>query len=651
MMEGRMMNKNYDFSYTQDRELSWLKFNERVLREADKKNVPIFERLKFLEIFTNNLDEFFMVRVGSIHEMSLIHDNHRDIRSDLTPEEQLDEIAKHVRPLYELRDKIFAKVSRELADKKIKRCQIEELEKEEKKKLKTYYEAMILPVLSPIVIGKQHPFPHIPNKVLQIGLILKKKEKISFGIIGLPKDVERMIFLSGEGRRYVLLEDIILYFCDELFENYTVEEKAVLCITRSADINPDDEIYESTDDYRTHMKKIIKMRARLKPVRLEIEGNRHKEIKKYLSERLNISEQDIFKSQAPLDLKYVYKLTDKVSKEERKNGCYRPFVPALNRDFIPGVSVTKQILEEDKLLSFPFDSMDTFIELLKESGMEDYKVHSKVCLITKKNSRGIYYITQIGTGNYNESTSKLYTDLSLMTASEEIGHDASVFFHNMATFNLQGTYEHLLVAPSSLQDGIIKRIEREKMKAESFQPCGIFMKMNSLTDRKIIDELSKASNAGVPIFLLIRGICCIRPGIPGKTENIRVESIVGRFLEHSRIYAFGVGDDTEIYISSADMMTRNTRRRVEVAAPIYDPRLKQRILKMINVMKQDNIQAQVLLSNGEYTTKKKREDNMNSQIHFLNEAKRLAPKEKTQKQNLFYQVKGIFFGKKKLRKK
>ena len=592
MMEGRMMNKNYDFSYTQDRELSWLKFNERVLREADKKNVPIFERLKFLEIFTNNLDEFFMVRVGSIHEMSLIHDNHRDIRSDLTPEEQLDEIAKHVRPLYELRDKIFAKVSRELADKKIKRCQIEELEKEEKKKLKTYYEAMILPVLSPIVIGKQHPFPHIPNKVLQIGLILKKKEKISFGIIGLPKDVERMIFLSGEGRRYVLLEDIILYFCDELFENYTVEEKAVLCITRSADINPDDEIYESTDDYRTHMKKIIKMRARLKPVRLEIEGNRHKEIKKYLSERLNISEQDIFKSQAPLDLKYVYKLTDKVSKEERKNGCYRPFVPALNRDFIPGVSVTKQILEEDKLLFFPFDSMDTFIELLKESakdketlsikitiyrlarqarivkylceaaengkevlvlmelrarfdeenninyseileeagckvmyGMEDYKVHSKVCLITKKNSRGIYYITQIGTGNYNESTSKLYTDLSLMTASEEIGHDASVFFHNMATFNLQGTYKHLLVAPSSLQDGIIKRIEREKMKAESFQPCGIFMKMNSLTDRKIIDELSKASNAGVPIFLLIRGICCIRPGIPGKTENIRVETL------------------------------------------------------------------------------------------------------------------------------
>lgn len=712
------MDKKYDYSYTQDRELSWLKFNERVLREADKKNVPIFERLKFLEIFTNNLDEFFMVRVGSIHEMSMIHDNHRDIRSDLTPEEQLSEIAKHVKPLYELRDKIFDKVSKELEEKDIKRCQIDSLEKEEKKKLKTYYEAMILPVLSPIVVGKQHPFPHIPNKVLNIGLILKKKEKLSFGIIGLPKDLERMIFLPGKGRKYVLLEDIILHYCDHLFENYSVEEKAVLCITRSADINPDDEIYESTDDYRTHMKKIIKMRARLKPVRLELEGNNHKQIKNYLAERLNISEQDIFQSRTPLDLKYVYTLTDKVSKEAKKQGCYRPFTPALNRDFVPGMNVTKQIIQQDKLLSFPFDSMDTFVELLKESardketlsikitiyrlakqarivkylceaaengkevlvlmelrarfdeenninyseileeagckvmyGMEDYKVHSKVCLITKKNSRGIYYITQIGTGNYNESTSKLYTDLSLMTASQEIGQDASVFFHNMATFNLNGQYKHLLVAPSSLQNEIIKRIEREKMKAESFQPSGIFMKMNSLTDRKIIDALANASTAGVPIFLLIRGICCIRPGIPGKTENIRVESIVGRFLEHSRIYAFGVGDDMEIYISSADMMTRNTKRRVEVAAPIYDPRLKQRIRKMIEIMRQDNIQGKVLLSNGEYTSKKKKEENMNSQIYFLNEARHYMQKEKTSKQTVMQQVKGLFFHRRKLRKK
>ena len=661
------MNKNYDFSYTQDRELSWLKFNERVLREADKKNVPIFERLKFLEIFTNNLDEFFMVRVGSIHEMSLIHDNHRDIRSDLTPEEQLDEIAKHVRPLYELRDKIFAKVSRELADKKIKRCQIEELEKEEKKKLKTYYEAMILPVLSPIVIGKQHPFPHIPNKVLQIGLILKKKEKISFGIIGLPKDVERMIFLSGEGRRYVLLEDIILYFCDELFENYTVEEKAVLCITRSADINPDDEIYESTDDYRTHMKKIIKMRARLKPVRLEIEGNRHKEIKKYLSERLNISEQDIFKSQAPLDLKYVYKLTDKVSKEERKNGCYRPFVPALNRDFIPGVSVTKQILEEDKLLSFPFDSMDTFIELLKESakdketlsikitiyrlarqarivkylceaaengkevlvlmelrarfdeenninyseileeagckvmyGMEDYKVHSKVCLITKKNSRGIYYITQIGTGNYNEKTACLYTDLSLMTADTEIAKEARRVFQALAMGEIVEHTDKLLVAPLCLQNKVLAMIDDEIAAALAGKDAYIGLKMNALTDKKIIDRLIEASCTGVKIDLIIRGICCLIPGVKDATENIRVISIVGRFLEHSRIYIFGSKGREKVYIASADYMTRNTLRRVEVAAPVCDPAIRERLLEMFRIMLNDNQKARHEDSEGNY---------------------------------------------------
>ena len=460
----------------------------------------------------------------------------------------------------------------------------------------------------------------------------------------------------------------------------------------------------------------MKQRKKLSPVRIDLSREMDETVVDALCRYLDVTPDRVFRSEAPLDVSFVFQLQDLLRRNTEL--FYEKRVPQKSPEFKDGQSILQQITEEDKLLSYPYDSIRPFLKMLTEAaeddsvisikmtlyrlakqskviealceaaengkevvvlvelrarfdeennirwsrmleeagcqiiyGLEHYKVHSKLCLITRRGENGIQYITQIGTGNYNESTSKLYTDLSLMTASEEIGHDASVFFHNMATFNLQGTYKHLLVAPSSLQDGIIKRIEREKMKAESFQPCGIFMKMNSLTDRKIIDELSKASNAGVPIFLLIRGICCIRPGIPGKTENIRVESIVGRFLEHSRIYAFGVGDDTEIYISSADMMTRNTRRRVEVAAPIYDPRLKQRILKMINVMKQDNIQAQVLLANGEYTTKKKREDNMNSQIHFLNEAKRLAPKEKTQKQNLFYQVKGIFFGKKKLRKK
>lgn len=712
------MSKKYDYSYTQDRELSWLKFNERVLREAGKKNVPILERLKFLEIFTNNLDEFFMVRVGSIHEMSLIHDDHRDIRSNLTPDEQLEKITEYVRPLYELRDKIFFDVSKELEKQNVKGISVKELTKEEKKYVKNYFEVMVRPILSPIVIGKQHPFPHIPNKILQIGLILKKKEKQSFGIIPVPKDLERMIFLPGDAMRYLLLEDLLLAYCDDMFENYSVEEKSILCITRSADINPDDEIYESTDDYRSHMKKIIKMRGRLAPVRLELVGDKNRGIEEYLSERLNLDGQEIFRTETPLDLKYVYDLIERVPKGQKKTACYRPFTPALNRDFVPGVSVTKQILQGDKLLSFPFDTMDTFIDLLKESardketvsikitiyrlakqarivkylceaaengkevlvlmelrarfdeenninyseileeagckviyGMEDYKVHSKVCLITKKNAKGIYYITQIGTGNYNESTSKIYTDLSMMTASREIGRDAAKFFHNMSIFNLDGKYDHLWVAPTSLKNNILHRIEREKMKAESSQPSGIFMKMNSLTDRKIIDALSQASCAGVPIFLLIRGICCLRPGIQGKTENIHVESIVGRFLEHSRIYCFGVEDDMEIYISSADMMTRNTRRRVEVACPVKDPALKNRIKDMIHIMKKDNVQAVYLKSDGEYSSKKGNgEEKISSQIYFLNESRRKQQQPISRKKNILQYMRSLFPGEKKKRK-
>lgn len=701
------MAKHYDYSYTQDRELSWLKFNERVLAEAGKSTVPIFERLKFLEIFTNNLDEFFMVRVGSIHEMSLIHDNHHDIRSNLTPDEQLIQISEHVRPMYRMKDRIFENVSTQLKKIGIEQCTFADLTKDEKKYLKNYFEVMILPVLSPIVIGKQHPFPHIQNKILHVGLLLKKKEKEAFGLIAVPKELDRMIFMKdNHSLRFILLEDVIAEFCDILFENYTIEAKTILCVTRSADINPDDEIYENTSDYREHMRQIIRMRSRLKPIRLEFYKKGNAWIEKYLMEKLDISKNDVFKSSTPLDLKYVYSLIDKVPDSQRKKGCDRPFRPALNRDLIPGQSITKQILQRDKLLFFPFESIDPFVQLLRESahdketisikitiyrlakqakivkylceaaengkevvvlmelrarfdeenninyseileqagckvmyGIEDYKVHSKVCLITKKNNKGIYYITQIGTGNYNESTSKIYTDLSLMTASKEIGQDATRFFNNVAVFNLEGTYQHLLVSPSTLKEGILKHIYRERMKAESFQPCGIFMKMNSLTDRQIIDALSEASCAGVPIFLLVRGICCIRPGIPGKTENIQVESIVGRFLEHSRIYAFGVDEEMEIFISSADMMTRNTKRRVEVACPVYDPVLKQRLKKIMKVLRADNIQSMKLLSDGTYVSKwKEGETPINSQIYFLNAARRNQKKKSEEKRNVFQYI-------------
>lgn len=708
------MGEDYDYSYTQDRELSWLKFNERVLMEAGKTSVPIFERLKFLEIFINNLDEFFMVRVGSIYEMSLIRESHRDIRSNLTPDEQLKEIAGQVQQMCRMKDRIYEEVSAQLEDFGVKQCGYADLNEDEKRRLKQYFEVRILPILSPIVIGKQHPFPHIQNKALYVGLLLKGKSKQVLGLIPLPKEVDRMIFLNKEKTRFILAEEVIEKYCDDIFENYSIEAKTILCVTRSADINPDDEMYETTDDYREHMKQVIRMRTRLKPIRLEFYKKGNMQIQKYLMKKLDISQKEVYMTATPLNMKYVYDLIGQVPKDMQKEGCYRPFRPAVNRDIIPGESVTAQVLQEDKLLSFPFDSMDTFVQLLKESasdketlsikitiyrlakhaqivkylceaaengkevlvlmelrarfdeenninyseileeagcqviyGIEDYKVHSKVCLITKKNGKGIYYITQVGTGNYNESTSKIYTDLSLLTASKQIGQDATKFFHNISVFNLNGKYEHLLVAPSGLKDGIIHRIQREKMKAESFQPAGIFMKMNSLTDRQVIDALSEASRAGVQIFLLIRGICCLRPGIPGKTENIRVESIVGRFLEHSRIYSFGVGEEMEIYISSADMMTRNTKRRVEIACPIYDLRIKKRILDLMVMLRKDNVQAMVLQPDGTYVSKEHTADSRtDSQKMLLKEAKENQQSPKPKKKHIFDYMKHVFGGEK-----
>ena len=658
-----------------------------------------------------------MVRVGSLHDQMLFSETKRESKTNMTAGEQLSHIFKAARDLTRKKDHTYRHLMDELKEYGVELLNFSDIEYDDAVYLENYFKEQIMPILSPQVVGKKQPFPFIKNKEIYAVALLGSKSNEKVGLVPCSNGIlKRLISIPSERNKYMLVEELILHFMPIIFEKYQIKSKSLIRIIRNADIDVDEAVDDEDTDYRDMMEKLIRQRKKLCPVKMEYSRVLDEKIIHNLCKELNLNHEQIYYSESPLELSFVFGLQDAL--RNNKNLFYERHIQKNPSWYVSGKSVISQVEEADRFISYPYESMQPFIRMLQEAGedenvvsikmtlyrvaknsqiveslisaaengkevvvlvelrarfdeenninyseileeagckvmygMEDYKVHSKVCLITKKNSRGIYYITQIGTGNYNESTSKLYTDLSLMTASEEIGHDASVFFHNMATFNLQGTYKHLLVAPSSLQDGIIKRIEREKMKAESFQPCGIFMKMNSLTDRKIIDELSKASNAGVPIFLLIRGICCIRPGIPGKTENIRVESIVGRFLEHSRIYAFGVGDDTEIYISSADMMTRNTRRRVEVAAPIYDPRLKQRILKMIDVMKQDNIQAQVLLSNGEYTTKKKREDNMNSQIHFLNEAKRLAPKEKTQKQNFFYQVKGIFFGKKKLRKK
>lgn len=678
-----------DYSYTQDRELSWLKFNERVLDEVKNKDIPLLERLKFLEIYTNNLDEFYMVRVGTIYDMNIFKPNNRDSRSNMTPAEQLSAIDHEVRKLEKTKALYYKDIMADLEEIKIHHMNIDILGGKDKDYLQSYFELRVFPFLTPMVIGKQHPFPHIPNKELHILVSLVRKDKTFFGIIPIPSNLDRVIYLNDKKTRYVLLEDLIYYYCKNIFTNYDVKSKAVIAVTRSADIDPDDDMFEKHDDYIEHMKKVLKMRGRLHPLRIEVYGDIPDELAVFITKKLDMSKKDIFADSVPLNLKYFYDIIDEIPEEIREKYTYGKYVPAKASMFLPGVSVIRQIQQKDRLLFFPYESIDPFLQLLKECsedkdtisikitiyrlarnakivdylckaaengkevlvlmelrarfdeanninyskkledagatviyGMENYKVHSKICLITRRSHKGVSYITQIGTGNYNETTSKIYTDFSLMTASREIGEDAVMFFQNITMFNLNGVYKHLLVSPTSLKSTILDKIRDEIRKAEHGQTCGIFMKMNSLTDRDVINALKDASVAGVPVFLLIRGICCIRPGVENKTDNIHIESIVGRFLEHTRIYLFGdvtenESTDFDMYISSADMMTRNTERRVEVAVPIYDSDIRRKILKIIAVLKRDNVNAQILMSNDVYKEKSQDTQRLDSQEFLL----------------------------------
>ena len=661
-------NFQYDISFTQNREISWLKFNERVLDEASDPLVPIYERLKFISIFTSNLDEFFMIRVGSLYDLSLLKETHLDNKCGLTPQEQLDEIFLQIPPLYRKRNKIFQSVEKELRAYDIYNLNIKELETKEKKYIAEYFREYISPVLSPQIMDSHHPFPHLVNKSLNIAVRLRGNRENLYGIIPVPRSVPRVIFLPGSTLRYVLAEKVIAEYAEAVFDMYEVIEKTVLSVTRNADINPDDEAYDVEEDYRYHMRKILKKRSRLAPVRLETRNAISEEFSEYLCAKLKITRQQVLKSSTPLDMSYVFSLSEKFSAAVRNSITYEPFTPQPLPGLTQKDSMIRQILKKDILLSYPYEKMKPFLDLLREAstdpnvisikitiyrlagqsklvehlitaaennkdvtvlmelrarfdeqnnidwserleeagcrviyGFDGFKVHSKICLITRRDKGRIQYITQIGTGNYNEKTAKLYTDFSLMTADLEIGEDANSYFKNMAISNLDGQYEHLLVAPNGLKSGIMKLIGEETKKAATGGKGNIFMKMNSLTDREIIDKLSEASRAGVHVSLVIRGICCLLPGIEGKTEHISVTSIVGRFLEHSRIYCFGSGAEMKLYISSADMMTRNTQRRVEIACPVFDRACRLKVLEYIDTLLRDNVKARRLNRDGTYT--------------------------------------------------
>ena len=652
-----------------NRELSWLKFNERVLEEAENIKVPLCERLSFAAIYQSNLDEFFMVRVGSLIDQELLGKGERENKTQMTAQEQIRAILPRVQELNTRKDIVYTQIMHSLEKQGVRLVDFHKITQQESARLRAYFQAEIEPLLSPSVIGKRQTFPFLRNRELYAVAALENKSgKKRLGIIpcvntGSGKIFSRLINVKGSDM-YMLSEDLILHYMPRIFKGYQVKEKAIIRITRNADIDAD-ALYDEDLDYRDFMEKLIKKRKKLAPLRLEIEGDLSGETVKALCGHLDLNSCYVYYAKSPLDLSFAYEIQDLLRKNTQL--FFEKRVPQKSPMFSQGQPILDQIRKEDKLLSYPYESIKPFLQMLHEAandpdvisikmtlyrmarqskvveylieaaengkevfvlvelkarfdeenniewarlledagcrviyGLDGYKVHSKLCLITKRSEDRIEYYTQVGTGNYNEKTSRLYTDLSFMTSNVQIGMEAARIFQALAMGQTPDELKHLLAAPNCLQNRVIEMIDGQIELAKSGQPSYIGLKMNSLTDKKIIDKLVEASQAGVKIDMVIRGICCLIPGVQGYTENISVRSIVGRFLEHSRIYIFGVKENARVYIASADFMTRNTLRRVEVAAPIENEKLKKLLLDMFDVMLHDNQKARVELPDTTY---------------------------------------------------
>lgn len=691
-----MTQKIWEQGYTQNRELSWLQFNARVLAEAEDENVPLLERFKFLAIFTSNLDEFFMIRVGSLCDMAAVDKEHTDSKSGLTAKEQLHLIYKAVEPLYARRDAAFSDVDSKLSAIGLRRLTMDSLAPDEQKYIKRYFKDIIAPVLSPQIVDSHHPFPHLEGKVLHIAALLSHKKTERLGLLPVPASLPPVVFLPETPSRYILTEDILLAYADHVFEMYDVLEKTVLCVTRNADIQVDDETFGvEGGDFRKKMEKLLRQRRRMAVVRVEINRPISNHFKEHFRSRFVVSDAQIFLSRtAPLKLGYAFSLGEHLPEKKRAFLSDAPFTPQQPAMLSAGQSLLKAALQRDILLSYPYESMEPFLQMIREAandpavlairitiyrlankaklveylcaaaengkdvtalielrarfdeqnnidwsermeeagckiiyGFEDYKVHSKICLITRRERGAVRHITQVGTGNYNEKTAKQYTDVSLITADERIGQDAGAFFNNMALGNLSGRYSRLFVAPTGLKNNILALMDEQIAKGKDGY---ILLKFNSLTDIDVIAKLQEASCAGVTVEMIVRGICCLLPGVPGYTENITVTSIVGRFLEHSRIYVFGRGDEEKMYISSADLMTRNTERRVEIACPIDDPAVRTRLHDILYAMQHDTVKARVLQPDGTYCKKPAVQDPICAQDLLMQQAIENARKQAAQ---------------------
>lgn len=669
-----------------NRELSWLKFNERVLEEAENPENPLCERLTFASIYQSNLDEFYMVRVGSLVDQMLLAKDIRENKTNMTPEEQLDAILARTKKLNRKREVVYEEIMENLEQYGVHMLNFHKIEKEDRNYLERYFEAEVAPVISPSIVGKRQPFPFLRNKEIYAVVVLEtKKGKEKLGIIPCSSTgIQRLIPVPGKTGTYMLSEELILHFVSKIFKGYHIKAKSLLRITRNADIDAD-ALYDEDLDYREFMVELIKARKKLAPIRLELSREMDGDVVETLCEYLEVDKNYVFRGDIPLDLSFVFQIQDGLRK--RTELFYEKRIPQKSPLFNSHEPILDQIAKKDRFLSYPYESIKPFLTMLHEAandedvvsikmtlyrvakqskvvealieaaengkevfvlvelkarfdeennigwsrlledagchviyGLDGYKVHSKLCQIMKKKDGNVEYYTQIGTGNYNEKTARLYTDLSLMTADPKIGTEAARVFQALAMGETVEDMEHLLVAPRCLQNKVLAMIDEEIKHAKAGEQAYIGLKMNSLTDKRIMNKLVEASCAGVHIDMVIRGICCLIPGVKGQTENIHIISIVGRFLEHSRIYIFGTQERARIYISSADFMTRNTLRRVEVAAPIEDPDIRMQIQEMFVTMLSDNRKARIMNNKGNYKIEPSDNAPLNSQEVFLQQA-------------------------------
>lgn len=669
-----------------NRELSWLKFNERVLEEAENPENPLCERLTFASIYQSNLDEFYMVRVGSLVDQMLLAKDIRENKTNMTPKEQLDAILARTKKLNRKRDVVYEEIMESLEEYGVHMLNFHKIEKEDRNYLERYFEAEVAPVISPSIVGKRQPFPFLRNKEIYAVVVLEtKRGKEKLGIIPCSSaGIQRLIPVPGKTGTYMLSEELILHFVSKIFKGYHIKAKSLLRITRNADIDAD-ALYDEDLDYREFMVELIKARKKLAPIRLELSREMDGDVVETLCDYLEVDKNFVFRGDIPLDLSFVFQIQDGLRK--RTELFYEKRIPQKSPVFNSHEPILDQIAKKDRFLSYPYESIKPFLTMLHEAandedvvsikmtlyrvakqskvvealieaaengkevfvlvelkarfdeennigwsrlledagchviyGLDGYKVHSKLCQIMKKKDGNVEYYTQIGTGNYNEKTARLYTDLSLMTADPKIGTEAARVFQALAMGETVEDMDYLLVAPKCLQNKVLAMIDEEIEHAKAGEQAYIGLKMNSLTDKRIMNKLVEASCAGVHIDMVVRGICCLIPGVKGQTENIHIISIVGRFLEHSRIYIFGTQERAKIYISSADFMTRNTLRRVEVAAPIEDPDIRMQIQEMFVTMLSDNRKARTMNNKGNYKIEPSDNAPLNSQEVFLEQA-------------------------------